>query len=209
MFRSQIISGDIRTGGHRYVVVGVNARDNCGSAAKSICEGLRVSITQLKHAARCGDVGGVIRIEAGPATASDHAVTVLGLVLRRDAKLPIRIEDLRSAVEELVRFLRHLDPRAMHTADVGMVAAGTGGGRLLGGFATLLRVLIDEGYPGLVYQPDDPGHRLGEAALRQLGVAGAASDPLPPWRGGAVMEPPPPPIELRPSPFRAHVHTHG
>ncbi len=181
MKRSQVRSGDILSGGHRVVIVGLNCRDNCGGAAQAVAAAAGVSITRFKRIAHASDVGRIIRIDV-PEAPRLRLREIVGLLLRRDRHLPIRIDDLRAALQQLVRYLGSPWHHQMHTHDVAMVAIGCGVGSLEGGFATLLKLLIEVHYPGLVYEPTDLAKRLTEPTMQAMGLAGRADDPLPSWR---------------------------
>jgi hypothetical protein len=180
MQRSQICSGDIVSGGHRFVIVGLNSRDTCGGAAQAVSEALGFSITQLKRIAQTTQVGQILRLTIEPGHSPTQAV--IGLVLRRDRALPIQVANLQTGMQQLVRYLGCPCHTDLQTHDVAMVAAGCGMGRLDGGFATLLRVLIDVNYPGVVYEPMEPEARLSAAEYAAMGIYGLENDPLPPWR---------------------------
>jgi hypothetical protein len=181
MQRSQVICGDILAGGHKMVIVGLNCRDNCGGAAQAVAAAANVSITRFKRLAHASDVGRIVRIDV-PESPMRRLSEILGLLLRRDRHLPIRTDDLRRALRQLVRYLGSPWHHQMHTHDVAMVAIGCGVGSFEGGFASLLRLLIEVRYPGVVYQPIDPTKRLPDEKLKALGLAGRADDPLPSWR---------------------------
>lgn len=181
MHRSQVRSGDILEAGHRVIVVGLNCRDNCGSAAKALTQAAGFSITKLKRIAGASDTGRFVRIYVEPSPVP-HLREIIGLILRRDHHVPIRGEDLDAGLHRLVRYLGSPDHHQMHTHDVAMVAIGCGKGSLEGGFTSLLKHLIAARYPGVVYEPRDPQRRVGEAQLARLGLIGRPEDPLPSWR---------------------------
>ena len=171
----QITSGNIINGGHRIIIVGINCRDNCSSVAISLGAALDFAVTDLTRAAETSAVGRFVKL----AIAFPPTEGILGLVLRQDHRQPVRLDDLRAAVRHLMQYLgsrRDLRPR-----DVAMVAIGTGAAQLEGGFASLLRFLVEEGYPGLLYEPQDEKARVSDAELAQLGIEGDRLDVLPPW----------------------------
>lgn len=181
MQRSQVCHGDVLAGGHKVLVVGLNSRDNCGGAAQAVAAAAGFSIMQLKRVAHASDVGRILRIDV-PDSPLPRLQEVMGLILRRDRHMPIRLDDLRSGLRKLVRYLGCACHHGMHTRDVAMVAVGCGVGSLEGGFAMLVRLLMEEEYPGVVYQPLDPAKQLSDEALAALGLKESPGDPLPPWR---------------------------
>ncbi len=175
MKKCHIVSGNILNGGHRIIVVGINCRDNCSSVAIALGSALDFAVTDLTRAAEDSAVGRFVKL----AIQRPPTEEIIGLVLRMDHRRPVRLEDLRSAIRHLMQYLgarQDLSPR-----DVAMVAIGTGAARIEGGSATLLRILNEEGYPGVVYEPLDPGARLSEDELERLGGEGRPRDALSPW----------------------------
>ncbi len=177
LHRSQVRRGDVLDGRPRVIVVGLNCRDNCSSAAISLAAALDFNVTDLTRIAERSAVGRFVKLPLEQPTGP--VIELIGLILRRDPLVPVRLDDLRQGLGHLMRYLgSHND---LAPDDVAMVAIGCGSARIDGGFAMLLKLLDDAGYPGLVYQPMSADKQLNDQGLARLGLPGGAADDLPPW----------------------------
>ena len=175
--RSQVVSGDVLDGNHRIIIVGLNCRDNCSSAGIALSAAFDFPATDLTRHAEAAAVGRFVKLPID--RPGRGAIEILGLILRRDHRVAVDPMNLHDALSHLMRYLgsrNDLDPR-----EVAIVAVGTGAARMEGGYPLLLQLLGQAGYPGLVYQPLDPGARLNDAALARIGITGRVDDPLPAW----------------------------
>ncbi len=179
MNKSQIVSGDIFNGGHRIIVAGINCRDNCSSVAIALSLAFDFEVTYLTRLAEASSVGSFVKLQLEHATTQE----ILGLVLRLDHRRPVQIDSLRAAARHMMRYLGARRDLVPH--DVAMVAIGTGDAHIEGGFASLLRILHEEGYPGIVYEPLNPDLRLSENEFDQIGLKGSPLEVLPQWKNTA------------------------